>query len=72
VDNELLAHINNIIQTLQDIDGLRFVEISTPTAPAATKHKLYFKSDGNAYTLDSSSSEVQITGIDILQYQVFT
>ena len=30
---------------------------STPTNPASTKHKLYLKDDGIAYTLDSSGNE---------------
>ncbi|NIQ01602.1 MAG: hypothetical protein GWM98_15455 [Nitrospinaceae bacterium] len=34
---------------------------STPSNPASTKHKLYIKSDGDAYTLDSSGVEEPVT-----------
>jgi len=71
-DNELLAHINNTLNGAQAFEAVRMAEIATPSAPAATYHKLYFKSDGYAYVLDSSSVEQQITGIDILQYSCFT
>jgi len=71
-DNELLAHINNMLNGVQEFDALRISEIATPSNPAATKHKLYFKTDGFAYTLDSSGIEQAITQIDIVQYQCFT
>jgi len=35
---------------------------STPANPAATKYKLYFKSDGNVYKLNSSGTEAQVDG----------
>ena len=71
-DNELLAHINNMLNGAQEFEAIRLGEISTPSNPAATKHKMYFKSDGYAYVLDSSGIEQIISQIDVLQYQVFT
>ena len=73
-DNQLLTHINNIVNGVQEHDAIRMSEIATPSNPAATKHKLYFKSDGFIYILDSAGTETNIfsTGIDIVQYQCFT
>lgn len=71
-DNELLGHINNMLNGAQEFDAIRMSEISTPTNPAATKHKMYFKDDGFVYVLDSSGAEQVISQIDVLQYQVFT
>lgn len=34
----------------------------TPANPPATKHKLYFKNDGNVYKLNSSGTETQVDG----------
>lgn len=36
-------------------------QASTPANPAATKHKLYIKTDGDAYTLDSAGVESPVT-----------
>lgn len=41
-------------------DALTFDEIATPSNPPALADKLYFKSDGNLYKLNSSGVEVQI------------
>ena len=35
-------------------------EISTPATPPANNHDLYFKADGNLYTLNSSAVEAQV------------
>ncbi len=43
---------------LESNESITFPEQSSkPANPAATKHKLYFKDDGAAYSLDSSGSE---------------
>lgn len=75
-DNELLAHINNILNGAQQFETIQMGEIATPSNPAATLHKLYFKSDGSIYTLNSAGTEVNIFSStpapDILQTQVFS
>ena len=43
-------------------DPLTMDEESTPSNPASNKHKLYFKSDGMLYRLNSTGSESQIGG----------
>lgn len=35
-------------------------EIATPSNPSASEHRLYFKSDGNLYKLNSSGEEVEV------------
>lgn len=70
--NNLKTAIENILNGIQEADQLRLSEIATPSNPAASKHKLYFKSDSNVYVLDSTGVELQITGIDIVRYQCFT
>lgn len=42
--------------------GTQFAEISTPSNPPASSQKLYPKSDGNFYKLDSSGVESQLGG----------
>ncbi len=47
---------------LESNESITFPEqASKPTSPAATKHKLYFKDDGAAYSLDSSGNENPLT-----------
>lgn len=72
--NDLKVHVENVLNGIQEADALRLSEITTPSNPAATKHKLYFKADGSMYTLNSAGNEVSIvyTGIDVVQYQCFT
>lgn len=70
--NELLTHINNMLQGLQKFDTVRMTEIATPAAPAANEHKMYFKADGFIYVQDSAGIEQAVTTIDIVQYQCFT
>lgn len=41
---------------------LDFLQIATPSNPAASHNKLYFKSDGNLYKLDSAGVETAIAG----------
>lgn len=50
--------------TKLDVDGtirtrtdLQFTQISTPSNPVSSNNKIYFKSDGNLYKLDSSGNE---------------
>lgn len=46
-------------------------QASTPSTPAAGTHKLYFKTDGNLYQLDSMGQEVQTgAGSGLSQAQV--
>ena len=48
---------------LESNESITFPEQgSTPANPAATKHKLYFKDDGAAYSLDSSGKENPVAG----------
>lgn len=42
-------------------DAVTFNQISTPSNPAATKDKLYFKNDDVVYTLNSSGVETALT-----------
>lgn len=35
-------------------------EIATPASPTTNRHRVYFKSDGNLYTLNSSGTETQV------------
>lgn len=74
IDNQLLTHINNLVNGVQEFDAIRMSEIATPANPAANKHKLYFKSDGSIYTLNSAGTEVNIfsQNVDVLQVQVFS
>lgn len=74
VDNELLTLYNNLVNGAVggDVETFLFDEITTPSNPAATKRKVYMKSDGFVYSLDSSGLEIALTAIDILQYQCFT
>lgn len=44
---------------------VEFTQITTPTNPAATKNRLYFKSDDNVYKLDSAGNEVILASGDI-------
>ena len=47
---------------LESNESITFPEQSSkPASPAATKHKLYFKDDGAAYSLDSSGNENPLT-----------
>jgi hypothetical protein len=51
-----LNNVNNInVGTLQQ-------QIGTPSNPSATKMKLYFKSDGLLYSLDSDGIEIEVGG----------
>ena len=43
-------------------DSLAFKQITTPSNPAATYNKLYFKSNDLAYSLNSSGSEQSVGG----------
>lgn len=47
------------------VNGIILDEISTPSTPAATKHNLYFKADGNMYMKNSAGIEVQLTGVSV-------
>ena len=44
------------------INDVNFTQIATPSSPSAGSNKLYFKSDGNAYRLNSSGSESLLGG----------
>lgn len=62
-DNELLQHINDLINGVASAEQFRFDQIATPANPAASKNKAYFKSDSGLYRLDSSGSEILIGGL---------
>lgn len=73
-DNELLTHVNNMLNGLQAYESILLTEISTPANPAATKYKFYAKAGGGLYHLDSVGTETNIfsPGSDVLQVQVFS
>lgn len=46
-----------------DFDGfLQFDEEATPATPTSGKGRLYFKSDGNVYSLNDAGTETNLTG----------
>lgn len=61
VDNSAGASdINLNGNALLNSELVEFQEIATPANPAANEHKLYFKSDGKMYRLNSVGSELEI------------
>lgn len=73
--------LSNIKLAVEDLgngvsgpEQFRLVAIATPANPAASSFKLYFKSDGGLYTLNSAGVEVNIfaAAMDIIQIQVFS
>jgi hypothetical protein len=53
------SHINNL-NAMFDSTGADFAQIATPASPSSGRNKLYFKSDGLAYKLNSSGTEQAI------------
>ena len=53
------SHVNNL-NAMFDTTGIDVAEISTPSSPSANRRKLYFKSDGKLYKLNSSGTEAEI------------
>ena len=49
-----------------------YEQVSTPSNPSTSNHKLYFKSDGKLYKLDSSGLEEEIGGGGGLEYSELT
>lgn len=72
--NALKVHIENLLNGVQKFEAIRMVQIATPSPPAANEIKLYPKSDGALYSLDSAGTELNVLnfGVDIVQYQCFT
>lgn len=58
-DNQLLAHMNNVLNGSQSAEQVRYDVISTPSTPASNKFKFYFKTAG-PYFLDSSGNEISL------------
>jgi len=58
-DNELLTHLNNLINGSQDAEVIRWIEVTTPSTPASTKWKMYFTTTG-LKVLDSAGVETSI------------
>jgi len=56
----------------QKFDNLEISEKTTPSNPSTSNHKLYFKSDGKLYKLDSSGTEATIGGISTAQESAIT
>ena len=54
------SHINNL-NAMFDTTGLDIAQIATPANPSSGRNKLYFKSDGKAYTLSSAGVETQVS-----------
>lgn len=59
-DNENLTHINNILNGAQAFEQQLFTQIATPANPASTNFKIYVKSDGKVYVLNSSGTETLV------------
>lgn len=53
--------VQDSLLQIDDAGALLNKQIATPTTPAATYNKLYFKSDNNLYKLNSSGVETEIT-----------
>lgn len=53
------SHINDL-NAMFDSTGLDAAQIATPASPSAGRNKIYPKSDGKFYTLNSSGTEVQV------------
>jgi len=51
---------NKILSGANVSDYMEFDQVATPTNPASGKNRIYFKSDGSAYTLDSAGSEIPL------------
>lgn len=64
-DNELIGHINDMINGVASVEQFRFDQISTPTTPASGKNRLYFKSGNGLYRLDSSGNEKLVNAFEI-------
>ncbi len=56
------SHINNL-NDMFDTLGLDIKQLSTPTTPSSGRNKLYFKSDGELYKLNSSGTESQVGSV---------
>lgn len=53
------SHIN-ILNAMFDSTGLDLAEIATPASPDSGRRKIYFKSDGKLYKLNSLGVEVEV------------
>lgn len=61
VDTDTAQTLSGKIFSNIEINGSVLIdEIATPANPSANEHKLYFKADGNFYTLDSSGNETPV------------
>lgn len=65
------SHINNL-NAMFDTTGVDIAQISTPASPDSGRNKIYFKSDGEVYALNSSGTEtlVSLAGSKSLQQGV--
>ena len=59
-DTQLINHINNILNAAQAFEQQLFTQIATPANPTATNFKIYVKSDGKVYVLNSSGTETLV------------
>jgi hypothetical protein len=58
---DIAQALSNKIFNSPEINGATlYDEVATPSNPSANEHKVYFKSDGNMYSLDSTGSETPI------------
>jgi hypothetical protein len=53
-------------------DPITFAQVATPSSPSVGFNKIYFKSDGNAYQLNSAGTEAQIGKSSAPTIQRFT
>lgn len=53
--------INSAVTTALGVsDYEEFTEVAAPSSPAATKHRVYFKSDGKMYRKNSGGTETEV------------
>lgn len=54
------SHINNL-NAMFNTTGVDIAQISTPASPDSGRNKIYFKSDGELYKLNSSGTETSLS-----------
>jgi hypothetical protein len=60
IGTSVKAWLSGFFKTLNILGEIIFTYIAKPSNPSAGKSKLYFKSDGNLYKLNSAGVEVQV------------
>lgn len=60
--NSSITSMSGITGAIGSPTNILFTQTSTPATPGANTNRLYFKSDGNIYMLNSSGTETQVNG----------